>query len=245
VRFGGEDGGTCGTSTSRRTWVRIQHRCLDSDVSAAWTAEESAAELANVRKPRWHQAVTWHDQDNDVEWRADELDLVRSPVLGGLTEPPTTDLPDRWWADLKRSLDALADQSTDRVALDQATVTRLITREFGSGVDTIVDEWTTAHGDLVWPNVTRDGHLLDWEGWGIAPRGLDAASLWGLALPRPDLAAKIQEVFAADLTTRSGRLVQLMWCATALRPASKRPDLAHYFEPVRTAAHDLLAQLKQ
>lgn len=243
VTVGGDDGATCGIRTTRGTWVRLQHRRLD-DEPPGWDAEEHAATLTGIRKPSWYQAVTFFDVDRDVEWRADELQLVTSSVLGESNGRPTRGerLSDEWWQVLRQQLTVLADQRTDRVALDQDELTRRIIREFGE-LDTTVDDWATAHGDLTWANVTDDATLLDWEGWGRGPRGLDAATLWGLALPYPSLAEQVQHAFADVFATRTGRLVQLLWCAAALRPVSTRTDLADYRDPVHAAAQELVRTL--
>lgn len=247
MRFGGRDNATAGARSDRGTWVRIQQRTITGTAPPArWDAEESAAALAGVRKPAWHRAATWTDPASAVQWRADELDVVTSPVLGwssGLHDPELH-LSDAWWGDLNRSLTALADQPTDRISVDQETITHYITRVFGA-VETHVEEWTTAHGDLVWSNVTEDGHLLDWEYWGRAPRGYDAAQLWGVALSRPDLATRIEDEFRSDLNTRSGRIAQLFWCALARCAAEKHPDFAHYRELTDTAVPQLLRSLNR
>ncbi len=55
--------------------------------------------IENVRKPQWHQAVSWTDPQLGIVWRADEVDLT-SPVLGGLTglHEPIPDLAGGpWW----------------------------------------------------------------------------------------------------------------------------------------------------
>ncbi|MFE1876426.1 hypothetical protein ACFW9N_37130 [Streptomyces sp. NPDC059496] len=41
------------------------------------------------------------------------------------------------------------------------------------------------------PDVTRGPHILDWEGWGRAPYGYDAATLYMYALFTPETAARI------------------------------------------------------
>jgi len=47
--------------------------------------------------------------------------------------------------------------------------------------------WTAAHADLHWANVLApDCALVDWEGWGLAPAGYDAATLYVHSLLAPD-----------------------------------------------------------
>ncbi len=115
---------------------------------------------------------------------------------------------------------------------------------FDQPIDTTVNEWTTAQADLHWNNVTIDGYLLDWEDWGAAPRGLDAATLWQASLPHPELAARVQHEFATDLQTRSGRLAQLLQCANAIRIAARSGASTPLSEAANVAAEHLLAELR-
>lgn len=246
ARFGGEDGATCGARSDRDTWVRLQQRPAESAPPARWDAEESAAGLAGVRKPAWHRAATWQDPAAAVQWRADELDLITTPVVGDLITPPTACPDSWWWLDLRASLEALTHQSTARTAVSQHEITAQITTLAGEHVDTRVPEWdwVAVHGDFCWPNLTSTAVILDWENWGLAPRGWDAATLWGLCLPYPALTEHQTTAFAEQLHCRSGQLCRLAWCSSALAATSARDDLAHYREPIKTAAEDLLESLR-
>lgn len=124
--------------------------------------------------------------------------------------------------------------------------THLTTRvnEVFDGVDTTVDEWATAHTDVHWNNLSTEGHIIDWEDWGAAPRGHDAACLWQSALPDPGLATRVRREFAADLETRSGQLAQLLQCANAIRAAVRRGTPTPLSEPAKAAAEVLLARLR-
>ncbi len=238
-------GATEGFRTKRGTWVRIERRERWWINSAGWVGLEAASTLQGVRKPQWHQSVTWTDQARDVVWRADELELVSSPsveLAGGLAAAAA--LPDSWWAGLRDSLTALGGNATDRVGMSQTHLSKRITQVFDQPIDTTVDEWITAHADLHWNNVTIDGYLLDWEDWGVAPRGLDAATLWQASLPNPKLAARVQHEFAADLQTRSGRLAQLLQCANAIRIAARSGTSTPLSEAANAAAKGLLAELR-
>ncbi len=114
-------GATEGFRTGRGTWVRVERRERWWINSAGWGGLEAASTLQGVRKPQWHQSVTWTDEARDVVWRADELELVSSPsveVAGGFAAAIA--LPDSWWADLRDSLTALVGNATDRVGMSQA-----------------------------------------------------------------------------------------------------------------------------
>jgi hypothetical protein len=206
-----------------------------------WIGLEAAATIRGVKKPKWFQSATWTDEDRGVVWRADEVELITSPMVGDLATAAT--LPDSWWADLRESLDALGSYQTERIGMSQAHLTKRINDVFDR-VDTTVDQWTTAHADVHWSNVSVEGHLIDWEDWGLAPRGLDAATLWQSALPDARMAARVQHEFAADLQTRSGKLAQLLVCANAIRIAARRGHPTPLSEPAKAAADVLLAELR-
>lgn len=237
----GEHGATEGFRTDRETWVRVERRQRWRINSAAWVGLEAAATIRGVKKPAWFQSTTWTDPTREVVWRADELELITAPAVGDLARAPA--LPNDWWSELRQSLTALAQHPTERVGMSQAHLTRRITEVF-DGVDTTVDEWTTAHTDLHWSNITIEGHLLDWEEWGQAPRGHDAACLWQSALPDPPVAARVRREFAADLDTRSGKLAQLLMCANAIRIGAKRGGPTLLSEPAKAAVDSLLADLR-
>jgi hypothetical protein len=237
----GVHGATEGFVTSSCTWVRVERRGLGRINSAAWVGLEAAATVAGVRRPAWFQSCTWTDYDRGVVWRADELELITAPVVGDLAAAAA--LPDSWWSDVRSSLSALAAHATERVGMAQAHLSRRVGEVFGDDLDTTVTEWTTAHTDLHYGNMTVEGHILDWEDWGRAPRGLDAAVLWQTSLPNPELAARVRREFAEDMQTRSGKLAQLLMCANAIRVARWRGEPTPLSGPAEHAAAALLAEL--
>lgn len=240
----GSYGTTEGFSTDRDTWVRVARRQRWRINGPAWTGAEAASVLRGVTKPDWFQCTSWTDDARSVVWRADEMELISSPVIEKISGlAAETELPDSWWAGLKVSLTALGEHKTDRVGMRQEHLSMRINQVFDDQADTTVDEWVTAHADLHWGNLTVDCHLLDWEDWGMAPRGLDAAYLWGSSLPYPALAARVQREFAADMQTRSGKLAQLLQCANIIRIAAKRGTTTPLLEPAKEAANLLLAEL--
>src|SRR5207237_8219108 len=59
-------------------------------------------------------------------------------------------------------------------------------------------------------NVTApDLMLLDWENWGWAPRGYDAARLLAYAAGAPAVQDRLRATFADELDGSSGRVAQL------------------------------------
>jgi hypothetical protein len=102
----------------------------------------------------------------------------------------------------------------------------------------------TAHADLHWGNLTAPQcNLLDWEDWGLAPGGLDAATLWGFSLGVPSLAERVEREFRADLDTRSGKLAKLLFCANAAQAAARHGTQMPFTGPARHMAAILMGDL--
>jgi hypothetical protein len=103
----------------------------------------------------------------------------------------------------------------------------------------------TAQADLHWGNLTApECYLLDWQDRGAAPRGYDAAVLWGFSLLVPTMADRVQREFQTDLETRSGKLAQLLFSSNVIRVNAKRADPSPLVEPAKRAADMLLADLR-
>ncbi|MEU7160560.1 hypothetical protein AB0A98_29630 [Streptomyces chrestomyceticus] len=217
-----------------------------------WNGTEAAAVLAGVAMPRWLAGVAWRDADGVAVWRADETTLLpETPVKpGGGTVTIDPGLPDAWWRTLNASLDALAGASTTRVAtpdtvpITQDGVTSLLAGVFGEVGDTSVACWRPAHANLNWANVTgpRECCVFDWEDWGLAPRGLDAASLWAASLAVPDLTERVLYERRENLGSRDGKLMMLFACAKITGPYADQADPK--LAPARTAAQRLLPELR-
>jgi hypothetical protein len=222
-----------GARTERDTWVRIEVRRPEKIDGQGWNGTECAAFLEGVTKPTWYAATSWHDRERGVMWRADETSLVTAAPIkpaGILTVDPH--LPDAWWRALKSSLAALASAPTTRLStpdtepITQDRITSVIEHVFPSRVDSFVDEWTTAHADLNWANLTGPEFcLLDWEDWGRAPRGLDAANLWVNSLAVPTLARRVGQLLCSELDSRTGKLVALFQCAQIIAAVDESDPL--------------------
>ena len=241
----GGSGRTAGFRTDQGTWLRLQWRPEQRVNCQAWSGLECASALVGVARPDLLRSVRWRDDARNAVWRADEMTLASSAVIdpsGSVAVP--LDLPQAWWDSLSRSLVALAGHQTGRTGMRQEHLTARISEVYGDGVDTVADEWTTAHADLHWGNLTApECSLLDWEDWGAAPRGLDAATLWGFSLGVPSLAGRIEREFQVDLGTRSGKLARLLFCANAARAFARHGKEMPFTGPARQAAAVLLSDL--
>ncbi|WP_146134862.1 hypothetical protein [Actinopolyspora mortivallis] len=236
-----------GLPTDRDTWVRLS--VAPAEAAAERCGLEATAALPRqVRHPWWYQGTCW--RDGDLLVRVEETELVTEPVIcsGGVvtTEP---ELGQGWWQHLVEALTALSTVPTSRVAtphtrpITQQRVTSTIQAVFPE-VETTVAEWTVAHADVSWVNLTAPGcRILDWEDFGLAPRGWDAATLWVNSLAAPALAEQVQQVFAADLESRTGQLSQLHACAELITAGE---DYAGPLAaPVRNAADGLVTALNR
>jgi hypothetical protein len=209
-----------GGRTDRGTWIRIEARPLSKLAGQGGGVEATAGLPGTIAKPEWYQGLSWLIPEQCLLWRADETELVTaSPIKPGGILDSDPRLSDAWWATLGTSLSALAAHTTTRIAtpqtipISQERVTATIEKVFPGRVETIVAEWAAAHADLAWANLTTpDCWLLDWEDWGLAPRGWDAATLWGNSLVVPVLAERVQREHRADLESRTGVVSQLFFC---------------------------------
>ncbi|MFD7017472.1 hypothetical protein [Streptomyces sp. NPDC059928] len=237
-----------GARTDRGTWVRIERRGLDRIGVQGGDGTASAEALHGIAKPAWLAGVAWRDEAEPVMWRADETGLLPGAPVGSAVVAKDPQLSEDWWASLNASLDALAAQHTNRIATpDTETLTQeLVTGTIHSvfpGVDTAVVDWRPAHADLNWANMTAPVFcLFDWEDWGMAPRGLDAANLWGASLAVPALADRVRSERRNDLASRDGKLMMLFVAAKHLGPYADPDDPR--LAPARKTAEQLLQELQ-
>ncbi|MGW9346475.1 phosphotransferase [Nocardiopsis flavescens] len=180
-----------------------------------------------IPRPALLGDLTWGEKDGPV-FQAHLWERLQGEVL---SPTPNLDTPapvtDRWWNDLHTTLDHLhrAPTPPGRQVVMQDYIHR-IPRFLPAlqGRDLTVKRWETSHGDLHWANLTTGPlQIIDWEGWGSAPAGYDAAVLHTYALTEPATAARVREVFADVLDTPSGRLAQWVICAEIIQAAERDP----------------------
>ena len=225
-------------------WLRIQFVERDRLNSRQWSGEVEANSISGVKKPHILRFEDW--REGDIAWRATLMDLVTYEPCSSTQELRSSlMLDDQWFLDLKQSLQNLQHVSTRRVCVRQDLVNRRISQTFGSSVDTTVRGWTTCHGDLHWANLTcPQMFILDWEGWGQGPVGLDAAFLLAFSLLSPDMAHRIRREFAQDLNSHDGMLSVLFACAELMRMIDlydNHPDLK---APLKALAGTTLGEIQ-
>ncbi|MFI9785484.1 hypothetical protein ACIHEI_18595 [Kitasatospora sp. NPDC051984] len=241
---------TVGAPTGRSTWVRIERRPWGRAREQGWAGTEAAAALTGVVMPRWTGSVAWPEPDDGAIWRADETSLLPAAPVGTAILATDPCLPESWWAALGASLDALAEQHTvrvatpDTVAITQQHVDEVIRNAFPSATHTAVESWLPAHADLNWANVTAPQFcMFDWEDWGMAPRGLDSASLLAASLAVPALADRVRRERRADLESRDGKVMRLFVLAKIAGPHAHPDDPR--VGPARAEAAQLVHELNE
>ena len=153
------------------------------------------ARSAGVPKPRLLTNPDW--SDGDWRFRAEFMTVAPSPVIAnGMMLRGTPDLTPTWWADLRRAVDTRATHSTERVCVASSGLRLRLLAAFDVDIDPAKLEWTCAHGDLHWANLTAPHlTLLDWEAWGMAPAGYDAAVLYCASILHIAPASSIETFF--------------------------------------------------
>lgn len=225
----GWHGRTIGARVTAREgigWLRVLCTPIHKRGGRQWTGTADAdAALPDIPKPRLLRAVDW-----DVApyaYRGELTEFVCEPVCSA--QPTLTHelvLPETWWRTLRNDLDKVAAVTTGRVSLRQDFIDWLLPTYLGPGVGTTALSWTTAHCDCHWANLTlRRPLLLDWEDWGLAPTGLDAAMLYTYALLAPATAVKVRAAFTDLLDTPSGLFAQLLVLALLLRTTADGDNL--------------------
>ncbi|WP_345695751.1 hypothetical protein [Kitasatospora terrestris] len=232
------------TATGGRGWLRLVSAPADKAAGKLWDGPieaERAMPLA-VPRPRLHQQHAWTEDGHG--YLAELYEEVTAVVVSGddpvlRTEPA---LNEAWWTDLVTALDGIQQVSTSRVAVRQEYLDRAMPQFLGAPVRTMVPVWTTAHGDLHWTNLTGPTlTILDWEGWGIAPAGYDAALLHSYSLLVPATANEIRERLGHILDTPEGRFAELA-VITELLQTTTRGDNLDLEGPLRKRLAELLPQ---
>lgn len=239
---GWNDRSICSAATTRdadRRWLRVVTEHLSWATGDWWTGNTDAAAIHDVAKPRVIDVRDWTEDGR----------AVRAEAMTYLTGHPCSPTPEtrgrltltaKWWTELRRSLDHLAAFSTERQAVTQDRVSTRLRVFFGDRVATRVRRWTTAHADLHWANLMKpELAIVDWELWGSAPYGYDAATLYCYSLLSPDITATVRRTFGDILDSPDGVLAQL-YAITRLLLHAEQGDHPDLVIPLHHHAHKLL-----
>jgi hypothetical protein len=198
-----------------RSWVKVSAL---RGTPSHWEREcELSPVVVGVARPRVIAHQAWITGDR--QWLALQTTLSKSPVVeqSHWAGARASRVGDAWIVQLQTALCAVADLRTRRWLVTPDRVGETICRQFGPDVLQMADRWTVAHGDLSWSNVTAPHlELLDWESWGLAPHGFDAAKLVAFSCASPALMTRLERAFADVLAPPSGTVARLFVLANIL-----------------------------
>ncbi|WP_327367035.1 phosphotransferase [Streptomyces sp. NBC_01217] len=224
-------------------WTRVVHSPADKAGGKLWTGPEDAERALSPEMPRPHlHLVRQWTEDRDA-YRAELYDRVDT---GAVSSTPVlvkaADLPAAWWKELRNALVGLTRVRTNRVAVRQAYLDRAMPTYLSFldvPVPTVPPAWSTAHGDLHWANLTApDLCILDWEGWGLAPVGYDAALLHAYSLSVPETAEQVRRELSNVLDSDAGRFAELV-VITELLQSAQRGDNTELVPALRQRAKEI------
>ncbi|MEU6353152.1 hypothetical protein ABZ896_28150 [Streptomyces sp. NPDC047072] len=229
AEFWGWAGRTLGaparTATGEAVWLRLVSAPEDKAAGKLWDGALDAQHAFGDLDGHKPALLAVHDVvDDSIAYRAELSSRVDEPVL---SDDPVLQhdlqLPDSWWTGLAGTLEKVTAVDTDRVAVRQQYMDRAIPEFVGIPAPAALC-WTTAHGDLHWANLTAPLRILDWEAWGRAPEGLDAATLYAYTLLKPGTAARVRDAFPV-LGSPAGLAAEATVCAQLLQTVSRGDNL--------------------
>jgi hypothetical protein len=220
-------------------WLRVVYADPEWGEGDYLDQNLAANEIHDVPKPTVERWSEWEDDGRRL--RAEISTFIGDAAVStGMTPPPHVEVSDRWLAELNRSLHALAAHPMPAHGVDAAYVNDGIRAFFGVDLDISSVPWTTAHCDLHWGNLTAPRlTILDWETWGRAPAGYDAATLVCASLGYPDVVQRVSQALAGFLDTHAGRVATLA-AATRLLRFADGGELTELALPVRRYATAVL-----
>ncbi|MFE7503899.1 hypothetical protein [Promicromonospora sp. NPDC057488] len=206
---------TIAAPVSGSAWLRLtteRPRWTEADTMWDGIATATDEPFDGIPMPRHLRSVVWTDDGLVV--RADLLTYVSQQAIGtGLVLDHDVDLPDSWWHAVHSALAPLRHiNTTKRVAADprEDSFQNYFLALFGVRIDPDRVEMAMSHGDLHFGNLTApELVILDWENWGWAPAGYDAAHLLCSAILQPTVADRVQTEFADVLGTYTGAVATL------------------------------------
>ncbi|MFC9131833.1 hypothetical protein ACFT4A_34060 [Streptomyces sp. NPDC057099] len=226
------------TATGAPAWLRLVSAPEDKASGKLWDGTLNAQHAFGDLDGHRPELLGVHDAvDDGTAYRAELSARVSEPVLSA--DPILQHdlrLPEPWWTDLAGVLEKVSAVGTDRVAVRQQYMDRAIP-EFVGIPAPAAPCWTTAHGDVHWANLTAPLRILDWESWGRAPVGFDAAMLYAYTLLQPITAARVRAAFPI-LGSPAGLAAEATVCAQLLQTVARGDNLALEV-PLRDWAEEL------
>lgn len=197
------------TRTHEPGWLRLASAQTGRIARTFWdgTLDAEADLPADLPRPRLRSHHDW--KNPPWQYRAELYDEEPGRPISATAFPTTVPaLSPSWWTALRAALRTVAQVHTNRCTLRQPYLDDAIPRVLGTRIDAPDISWEPAHGDLHWANLYAPLRIVDWEGWGLAPVGYDAAMLHSHSLLHPPTADHIRQEFPV-LHTPAGLYAQL------------------------------------
>jgi hypothetical protein len=232
------------TAPDGAAWLRVACVPAGRAIATFWNGSIEAEKVmpGSIPRPRLH---SWHDwNDQQCEYRAELYDRAAGRTVA--PAPVLSTMPDRpqaWWAAVRATLADIAAVPTRRRTIHQRFLDWAMPRMLGTPIATTAPcPWTTAHGDFHFANICAPSlQVVDFEGWGQAPSGYDAATLHSYSLLVPPVAASIRSELAHILDAPSGRFAELAVITELLHAAAHGGNLT-LAGPLRQRATALLGR---
>ena len=232
------------TTPEGPVWLRVVSAPSDHIIDTFWNGAAEAERLlpTSIPRPQLHHWLDW--SDGAWAYRGELYDYVTArPVAPHAIVTTSTDLQPKWWSTLRAALHTITTVNTTRMTIQPGFLAWAMPHYLGiTPSDYAIPSWATAHGDLHLANLCApDFCILDWEGWGLAPPGYDAATLHSYSLLTPDTAAQVRDELAHLLDNPAGQFAELVVITELLHTAEQgeHQDLA---EPLRRRAASILRQ---
>ncbi|MGQ0777209.1 MAG: aminoglycoside phosphotransferase [Pseudonocardiales bacterium] len=223
-------------------WLRVVYEDPEWGIGNYLESNVSANDIQGVPKPSVTRWKEWEDTGRRLRGELSTF-VPDSTLSNSLVLTAELKLTDRWLARLRTVLNAIATHPLPHQGIDPDDLNHGLMAFFGVVVDFTAAAWTTAHSDFHWANITApDLVVLDWETWGRAPAGYDAATLYCTSLLCPATAHRIHEALAYILDTSSGRIATLAATVRLLRFI----DCGDYLPlagPLRDHAHRVIREI--
>lgn len=222
------------------SWLRVHFLSTEEELSESLEHIESSNLVEGVHKPVIEKcfidSIDVHQYGAIVQDYIEEEIFSSTPCLNEMIE-----MTPQWLASLEQQLISLSRHKTDYVSCRQDLITRRIFERFGD-VPSVINDWATVHGDLNWSNVTQQTPvLLDWEGWGQGPRGLDIHFLYAYALLQPDVADLIRAHFKSEFDSPHGKICLLFVCGELMRMVEVYDDHHQLYDPLDKISRTVLS----
>ena len=226
-------------------WLRLACAPTERIATTFWNGSVDAEQAMPTTLPRPKLRDLYDWSEGPWSYRAELYDRASSPAVSTtavLTHEP--DLSPSWWDGLRRTLHTISRVRTHRRTVFQPFLDHAMPRYLGASVDTVASSWSTAHGDLHFANLGAPALIFfDWEGWGLAPTGYDAAMLHSYSLLVPSVAARIRTELVHILDTPTGRFAELV-TITELLHISARSEETELRTPLLQRASHLLERAR-